>query len=1798
MPVVLYHRFFFQKQGILFCLVFRWYKTTGIRLRQASCRTRFRTRNEGNTRVPLARRGFFLAKNLFPPANRLFRAGVKPSVFQNSRMIRGAAFLSAVLFCHAAHAASAWIEGEANVSVAPASVKAEAVGWGHADWLSGGKWMQVSVDADKVDAGVPGEGVDVSYKFDLAAAGNETVWGRIGYEHVRSPFEWRVDGGAWTRIEPAQNSVDVEELATWNPVAWLRLGTANLQAGAHTLDVRVLKSKDDKGARAKLIFAADAFYLTDGAFFPNGPMRPGDPTAQTAADKAAAKRVVAVAEAKTPTQSATSLAGDWEIAAWDELEVKDRTAPVAELPDQSKLLWRSIAVPSDRQNSRPEMAYVHRYLMRTHVNVPASAANRSFYLHLPSVNLLGSVFVNGTLCGTSDTPFAVWDCDVSRAIKPGQNEIVVALKDVFYALSDAGNAGHPQYTPFDFWHYNTTNQLDFPVLSRYQAGILQTPTLVSTGKVYTSDVFAIPSVKHKSLGLEITVKNPTDAPVSVAISSEVVPVEGGESEKPLAPTPGKIVPIKGESGESEKSFPPTTISLPAKGEKTIKVSEAWANPTLWWPDAPSQYTVLTRVSLGGQIVDERQTKFGFREWDWHGANFSLNGIPWHGRADLAFNGADRDPNAALAAWKKSGQNMFRLWTEFGWGGMDAESTLDWFDAHGVPVRRTGIFDGEGAAGFYNLTQEIQQNGKTERVANRALFDNWHRQLVAWAKGQRNHPSIFIWSMENEITFINSSVFGLNPQTDPEMKKASDLLFALDPTRPQMTDGGNALLDESLPVYGMHYMEPAFVELPNGAYDRAAFAHRQKWPMTGVKPVLAGESYFASGNELSQLATIGGEAAFVGRAEAKPAIGTIARMLSEGYRWQDVNFHFWYGGEAGPMYYPAWQPRAVLCRQWDWSFGSGAKVKRTLGVWNDTHYADPITFTRTLLVGGKEVSRDTQVLKIAPGTHQVLDVSLSMPRVLVRSAGEFVLALSVGGKEVFRDAKPLSVLPAPTFALSSPRVEVRASALVKPKAVANTNAAGSAAGLLVFDPTGHVSAFLKARGVAFSSITSLDALPNAGKVLLVGDNALDARSSTSSALAAWASSGRSVVVLEQKNPLHFGALPGQMAMGSNRGFIAFPEDPDHPVLKGLTPPDFFSWSGDGVVYQDAYAKPTSGGKSLVQCGDGLTDSALAQMNAGRGTLLLCQLVVGEKLDSSPVAAQLLANLLSYGASYKQEFKPTTILTGTNAPLQKALDAVGLQATKADDVAAVLSGAARIAVVDASPATLAALAAKLPDVQKWTSKGGWLVLNNVSPEGLASFNRLVGVEHLMRPYGREKVSFPAVRNPLTAGLATSNVVMGSGKQIFNFAAGQYPDEEAYSYVVDTDDIAPFAKSTYGSYGQITNGYTMNDGFWPLIIDFELPKDGSTMKIPISFARPEKIAGFDWAGSTNYRPTTKIALVPDGDKAQEFSVAPTNDTQTLPFSTNKAVSGLTLELRETQNLPDKGLLTGIGNIWIHPARAADWNKKVRPMLSIGALVSYPQGAGGVVLCNVRFKDSEANPENAGKKQAILKTILANLGAPFSGGKTIIAGAANLSFAPIDISTKANQFRDERGWFGDANLSFKALPTGDQTFAGVKYNVYHFTTSPVPEAIGLGGNGVPGNLPDAVNGIPVGRKADALFFLQAARLDQRRNGDDIKNGKNYEMAAYIVHYADATTARVPVLAEVNVDSYHQTGEAAPLAGAQIAWSAPYAGGKEVAVAYSQQWTNPRPDVAIQSVDFVRGADNRGPVSLLAISAATATKN
>ena len=83
-------------------------------------------------------------------------------------------------------------------------------------------------------------------------------------------------------------------------------------------------------------------------------------------------------------------------------------------------------------------------------------------------------------------------------------------------------------------------------------------------------------------------------------------------------------------------------------------------------------------------------------------------------------------------------------------------------------------------------------------------------------------------------------------------------------------------------------------------------------------------------------------------------------------------------------------------------------------------------------------------------------------------------------------------------------------------------------LLVYDPTGTAAAYSHRPRHHLHRAENLDNLPNEARLLVIGKDALTSAESVNGRLAAWASVGRTVVVLEQAHPLKSPALPAEMA----------------------------------------------------------------------------------------------------------------------------------------------------------------------------------------------------------------------------------------------------------------------------------------------------------------------------------------------------------------------------------------------------------------------------------------------------------------------------------------------------------------------------------------------------------------------------------------------------------------------------------------------------------------------------------------------
>jgi beta-galactosidase len=1636
------------------------------------------------------------------------------------------------------------------------------------------------VDADKVATELPADGGLLTYGFQIAEPGDWEVWNRLGFEFARSAFDWRIDDEPWTSVKPDVLTTDLMEIAEWCEVAWLKLGIRRLNAGSHTLSIRLMSTKDDKGQPQRVLYASDALCLTRGTFHPNGPWKP-DQTGRDAQDEEAARHVFELPAPSGPAaRSSTALKGLWEVCRYDEqLPGPDVAVPLNGMPEEPH--WKAIPVPGNKNTLRPDLIFAHRLWYRTRVSVPEACAGRSFFIVFPQNNLNTTVVVNGTLCGFNKNPFARFEIDITKAVKPGVNEVLVGIRDAWYGFSTNPNDPMKLRRKFNLpvrFFEEGFQGLAYPIWNHAQSGILFTPEIVCAGAAYTTDTFVQPSVARKELVVSTEVRShgkavsgellceavdPATGKVVHALPRVPFAVGGASATRDSAPMP---------AGGGGGALVPSPLTGEGKGGGVV-IRGPWTDPELWWPDNPHMYTLRTTTFVDGQPVDVAETPFGFREWTIDGPMFRLNGVVWRLWADLKDGST---PDEWLASYRRTNQRMQRLWG-MSWMGMSPHEALDYFDRHGVVIRRSGLLDGE-RIGYMAIENDADLRKLYNSEIKMDLMRNWKDQMIAQVLGERNHPSIMIWSLENEWLYINCiNLYGDRMDAfEQEVQAVANAVMAVDPTRPVMNDGGGAHKTQSMPVHGDHYVfDPSDGRYPDLAYEpNPTGGGRARWVWDQKRPRFLGEDYFATGINPFDYAYFGGERTFEGKAAARPAAGLIARMLNEGYRWAGyAAWHFWMGEGDAVNQYGSNAPRAVFCREWNWSFASGQRVSRTLRIYNDTQYSDPITFSWKLRFGGKDVAGEKAVHCVPPGQYLQLERTLNMPVVPKpngRLEGAFILTLSVGGKEVFRDTKAVSVLETRTVPASV--------------------AAVPAGRIAVYDPSGKVGRFLATRNVRHTVLTSLAALPNGADVLIVGPDALDARTSGSSRLAAWASAGKRVIVLDQKQPLRYQGLPAPIEVTDHAGRTAFIEDAAHPACAGLQSSDFWTWGVNVPVYRNAYGKPGRGARSLIQCHARLANSGLIEMPVNDGLLLLCQLTVGTNIERSAPAQRLLLNLIRRAVEYRHTLRSVRSWVDDDPLLVRVLDAIGLKhtRTRSADEAIAGSGAGRLAIIKATPANLKRLASASANTRAFTESGGWIVLHGVTPEGLADFNRIVGQDHMMRPFRMERVVWPAGRSALTAGLTLTDIVMYSGERIFGWTSDEYLASDVFTHCVDLTDVAPFGKMPSDYHYNIVNGMFSADA-WKYIFSFDLNTDKPefTMELP----KAQKIERMEWAGNAFYHLVTRVALSTESGRTVEFSTKPNNEPQTFEISPPLEGRRITLRIVDWSRVSKSANVVGIDNLRLFAVRPPTFHQKVRPLDSVGGMVEYPMGKGGIVLCNLKFQEREAVPVNAEKKRRILSTILANLQAPFAGGSEIIAGA-KLEYEPVDISSKANQYRNERGWFGDAAETLKDLPSGRNVFAGVPFLVHEFTTSPVPTVIMLGGSGVPGNLPDAVEGIPVRRKAAALFFLHAARVDVPIQDWERRERKRPEVFRYIVHYADGSTAAVPIILGEDVDDYRQK-EPRPLPGAQIAWTKAYAGTDRSAVIYAKQWNNPKPGVEISSLDLVYGDERRAVPALIAVTAA-----
>lgn len=323
------------------------------------------------------------------------------------------------------------------------------------------------------------------------------------------------------------------------------------------------------------------------------------------------------------------------------------------------------------------------------------------------------VVVNGDTVGKQPYGYSSFIYDISPYVKAGEN-----LIEVFVDNSHQKNSR---------WYSGS--------------GIYRHVWLLTTGKVNIepwSLAISSSDISHQSANVNVKafVNDPDkdEAEVTFRISREDELI----AEKTVKTTGGEI-------------------------NETISISE----PQLWSPETPALYNLEIAVSVDGSISDIQEESFGIRKFEFS----AENGLKLNGEPIILNGGCVHHDNGILGArsYDAAEARKVRLLKEAGFNAVRTSHNppspefLYECDRQGLIVIDEA-FDG-------------WRESKTDYDYATVFDSQWQKDIAAMVKRDRNHPSVFAWSIGNEILERKS------PEAVQTAHQLAELCRELDPTRP-------------------------------------------------------------------------------------------------------------------------------------------------------------------------------------------------------------------------------------------------------------------------------------------------------------------------------------------------------------------------------------------------------------------------------------------------------------------------------------------------------------------------------------------------------------------------------------------------------------------------------------------------------------------------------------------------------------------------------------------------------------------------------------------------------------------------------------------------------------------------------------------------------------------------------------------------------------------------------------------------------------------------------------------------------
>lgn len=389
----------------------------------------------------------------------------------------------------------------------------------------------------------------------------------------------------------------------------------------------------------------------------------------------------------------------------------------AEFFDHSK--WRKLDVPHDwsiEMQASPNLASCTGYLpggigwYRRELQIPAEAKDKKVYVYFEGVYNNSEVFINGKWIGKRPNGYMSFIYDLTPYVNFGGRNVIAVRVD------HSQNADSRWYTG---------------------SGIYRDVYLVYANPVHINlwGVSYETKVKRNSaiLTVKTEIDNNADKNLDVEVFNRVFDREG------------KIV----NQGKQ-------TFRVMADKVSGCEMQLDIQSPKLWSIDSPYLYTIVTEVKRNGKIVDKSETRAGIRKLTFDAdKGFALNdqpmkikGVCIHHDAGCLGAAVPKEVwQRRLKSLKGIGCNAIRMSHN-----PQATCVYDLCDEMGFLVMDEAFDEWE-----YPKKKWISgwNKGKPGFQGSAMYFREWNkRDLADMIRRDRNHPSVIMWSIGNEVDYPN------------------------------------------------------------------------------------------------------------------------------------------------------------------------------------------------------------------------------------------------------------------------------------------------------------------------------------------------------------------------------------------------------------------------------------------------------------------------------------------------------------------------------------------------------------------------------------------------------------------------------------------------------------------------------------------------------------------------------------------------------------------------------------------------------------------------------------------------------------------------------------------------------------------------------------------------------------------------------------------------------------------------------------------------------------------------------------